>query len=66
MRKEAWEKEKRSVTRVEQKVWLKEAKQLPKDLSVRIHWCPSCGLVLDRDVNASRNILARALASEVA
>lgn len=32
-----------------------------KDLSVRIHSCPSCGLVLDRDHNAARNILQRAL-----
>lgn len=30
-----------------------------KDLSVRVHRC-NCGLVLDRDVNAARNILARA------
>jgi putative transposase len=32
---------------------------VPKDLSVRIHSCPFCGLVLDRDTNAARNILAR-------
>ncbi len=30
-----------------------------KDLSVRIHNCPHCGLVLDRDINAAKNILAR-------
>lgn len=30
---------------------------VPKDLSVRVHDCPHCGLVLDRDVNAARNIL---------
>lgn len=30
-----------------------------KDLSVRVHEC-SCGLVLDRDINAARNILKRA------
>ena len=29
-----------------------------KDLSVRIHNCPHCGLVLDRDLNAALNILA--------
>ncbi len=29
-----------------------------KDLSVRVHDCPFCGLVLDRDVNAAINILA--------
>ena len=28
-----------------------------KNLSVRIHECHNCGLVLDRDVNAARNIL---------
>ena len=31
-----------------------------KPLSVRVHRC-LCGLVLDRDVNAARNILQRAL-----
>jgi putative transposase len=30
---------------------------VPKDLSVRIHKCPHCGLVLDRDVNSARIIL---------
>ncbi|MFZ2098362.1 MAG: transposase [Anaerolineales bacterium] len=34
---------------------------VPKDLSVRVHACPDCALVLDRDVNAARNILALAL-----
>lgn len=33
-----------------------------KDLSVRTHKCPHCGLVLDRDENAARNILARGMA----
>ncbi len=32
-----------------------------KDLSVRVHHCPDCGLTLDRDVNAARNILTLAL-----
>jgi len=31
-----------------------------KDLSVRVHRCKGCGLTLCRDVNAARNILARA------
>ena len=31
---------------------------VPKDLSVRVHVCGGCGLVLGRDENASRNILA--------
>ena len=34
---------------------------VPKDLSVRVHSCPDCGLVLDRDVNAARNILKLAV-----
>jgi len=33
-----------------------------KDLSVRVHDCPHCGLILDRDYNAALNILARGLA----
>jgi len=32
-----------------------------KPLSKRVHSCPQCGLFLDRDVNAARNILARGL-----
>ncbi|MCX6656862.1 MAG: transposase, partial [Candidatus Bathyarchaeota archaeon] len=32
-----------------------------KDLSVRVHVCPMCGLALDRDVNAARNVLKRGL-----
>ena len=34
---------------------------VPKDLSVRVHRCPRCGLILDRDVNAARNVLKRGL-----
>ena len=34
-----------------------------KDLSVRIHDCPYCGLSIDRDLNASRNILRLGLQS---
>ena len=30
--------------------------RIEKSLSVRTHVCPSCGLVLDRDENAARNI----------
>lgn len=32
-----------------------------KDLSVRVHSCPVCGLVMDRDENAAINILALGL-----
>ena len=34
---------------------------VPKELSVRVHSCPYCGLTIDRDVNAARNILKFAL-----
>ena len=34
-----------------------------KSLSVRAHRCPHCGLVLDRDHNAAKNILQAALAT---
>lgn len=32
-----------------------------KDLSARIHNCPHCRLILDRDINAAKNILVRGL-----
>lgn len=35
--------------------------KVEKDLSVRVHSCPTCGLVLDRDENAAINILALGL-----
>ena len=38
-------------------------KLVPKGLAVRVHNCDTCGLVLDRDVNAARNILKRGLAA---
>ena len=34
---------------------------VPKGLSQRVHACPHCGLVLDRDKNAAINILRRAV-----
>jgi putative transposase len=34
-----------------------------KSLSIRTHICPTCGLVMDRDQNAARNILEKALSS---
>jgi putative transposase len=34
-----------------------------KSLSVRTHLCPRCGLVMDRDHNAAKNILEKALSS---
>jgi putative transposase len=35
--------------------------RVEKDLNTRVHDCPFCGLVMDRDVNAARNILQAAL-----
>jgi len=32
--------------------------KVPKSLAVRIHYCPHCGLVMDRDENAARDIVA--------
>ena len=34
---------------------------VPKTIAKRIHQCPFCGLTLDRDINAARNILQLAL-----
>ncbi len=31
-----------------------------KSLAVRVHFCPECGLEIDRDVNAARNVLQKA------
>ena len=38
-------------------------KIVEKELSVRVHHCSGCGLTLDRDHNAARNILALGLRS---
>jgi putative transposase len=38
--------------------------KVQKDLSVRVHSCPFCGLVLDRDHNAAINILERSISAE--
>jgi putative transposase len=38
---------------------------VPKTLRDRWHECPHCGLSLDRDENAARNILARALPARI-
>lgn len=37
---------------------------VPKRLSERIHRCPDCGLVIDRDTNAARNILRLGLSRQ--
>jgi len=36
---------------------------VPKDLEERVHRCSHCGLVMDRDLNASLNILRLGLES---
>ena len=33
----------------------------PRTRDVRVHTCPGCGLVLDRDVNAARVILRKGI-----
>ncbi len=35
--------------------------KVPKTLEIRIHDCPKCLTVLDRDLNAAKNILVRAI-----
>jgi putative transposase len=35
--------------------------RVPKTLAVRLHSCPACGLVLDRDHNAALNVLHKAV-----
>jgi putative transposase len=40
-------------------------KRVYKALSVRTHVCPHCGLVLDRDQNAAKNILSKAIEGTV-
>ena len=35
--------------------------RVPKSISERVHACPHCGLILDRDVNAARNTLQKAV-----
>ena len=37
------------------------ANRVPKSLGVRVHKCDRCGLVIDRDYNASLNIKQRGL-----
>lgn len=37
--------------------------KVPKTLKDRVHNCPSCGLILDRDHNAALNILKRGLST---
>jgi putative transposase len=40
--------------------------KVSKTLSVRVHSCANCGVVLDRDLNAARNVLLRGLALDKA
>ncbi|MDY7002714.1 MAG: zinc ribbon domain-containing protein [Cyanobacteriota bacterium] len=34
--------------------------KVPKELNIRTHSCPHCGIVIDRDLNAAINIKNRA------
>ncbi|WP_366558307.1 transposase [Okeania sp. SIO3B5] len=34
--------------------------KVPKELNIRTHSCPYCGIVIDRDLNAAINIKNRA------
>ena len=43
------------------KRWSRCGQMVQKELSVRVHACPTCGLVIDRDENAAINILALGL-----
>ena len=69
VRRDAWQERHESVSLYDTHKLLTQWKQecsgcgavVPKDLSVRVHDCPHCGLKLDRDLNAARNILARGL-----
>jgi putative transposase len=36
---------------------IRPPQRVAKSLSVRTHVCPCCGVVLDRDENAAKNIL---------
>ncbi|MHB1418227.1 MAG: zinc ribbon domain-containing protein [Bacillota bacterium] len=39
---------------------------IAKDLSVRVHECPACGLVMDRDLVSAKLILERGLSAVAA
>ncbi|NEP44045.1 MAG: transposase [Okeania sp. SIO2H7] len=40
-------------------------KKVPKELNIRTHSCPYCGIVIDRDLNAAINIKSRAVGHSV-
>ncbi|WP_375340061.1 zinc ribbon domain-containing protein [Okeania sp. KiyG1] len=39
--------------------------KVPKELNIRTHSCPHCGVVIDRDLNAAINIKNRAAGHSV-
>ncbi|WP_367267937.1 zinc ribbon domain-containing protein [Okeania sp. SIO2C9] len=39
--------------------------KVPKELNIRTHSCPHCGIVMDRDLNAAINIKNRAVGHPV-
>ncbi|NEP79648.1 MAG: transposase [Okeania sp. SIO3B3] len=40
-------------------------KKVKKELKIRTHSCPHCGIVIDRDLNAAINIKNRAVGHSV-
>ena len=55
-RKNSFEQEGKSISKY-------DGLKVPKSLSDRVHGCPQCGLVMDRDENAAINILRLGLQS---
>jgi len=45
--------------KIHARLWIVEySKKVKKTLADRTHNCPHCGLVMDRDLNAAKNILS--------
>jgi putative transposase len=56
-RKTAWERCRVSVTRFAQEAELADIRsEFPEYAAIHTHVCTNCGLIMDRDENAARNI----------